>query len=180
MEKYSRDVIVMGLDSQNELWVNAEWQDRPELGPWLTSDGRDVIDLVEEHQLDEIGFPIWFERSPYSRDRERPRADVLWAGGMAYKLVSETFAKALEELGVTGFSTYEVDFRDRKGSPIHGYVGLLEDLTGESELTTPHLQEQRRGFSLLTSQRVLDGLHAAGVTRFRYEAYHPEEFEPQS
>ena len=165
---------IFGCYAQSELWASLNWVGKPELGPWLTESGEDIIDLVEQGRCEEIGFATWFAPGPSSRDTKRPRADFLWAGGLAYKIVSAQFAETLIMLGVSGLEVQPADLRTRKGEAIKGYVQLFEDLTGESEVTTPFWQNQTRATSLLVTKRIVDGLRDAGVTRFKVEK-HPVE-----
>lgn len=149
-----------GLWRTRDMWVSPEWEGRPHFGPHLLPDGRDIVGLIADGDLDELPFPVSFR--PFNSGKRL--GDMLWAGGLATKLVSRRFVKVLEQIGATGYRTYEVTFTDRTRNPIDGYIGIAS--TGsDPELDITHFAGfQNTG--LFVKRHVLDALLAAGVDRF--------------
>jgi hypothetical protein len=156
-----------------DLWVAPEWQGMPRFGPHLLPDGRDILDLIERGDIEELGFDVWFRQVEGSRGQRF--GDLLWAGGLATKVVSRRFVDALEDLGVAGHvRTYPVRMFDRKMRPIEkDYVGLVEPTGGDGEIHAAHPTLRNTG--LVVSARVFEGLQERGVTDYRAEPYVPFE-----
>ena len=167
---------IRGKSGLRNLWAHAEGPGQPEYGPWTLPDGTDVDDEIAYGRIEKLPFPVTFVRGKPSRGERR--GDVLWAGGLAYTLVSDRFIKVLVELEVPGLTTYPVDFydRDRAKTPIHGYVGLVPDLTWAGPVRSSF--KDGLGFSLLIRGDVLQGLLDRGVDQFDYKIYE-EPGEPE-
>ena len=166
--------LIWGPWARSELWVAPEWEGRPELGPWLTEDGRRITEVIAEGKADTLGFPVWFEQSQNCRDTKWPRSDMLWNEGSPAKVVSERFVQTLTDLGATGFSAYPVEVRTRKGEAVEGYVGLVSDTTGTTDVTTPGWEDGLQSFGVLVTEKILAGLLEAGL-RIDWEPDEPDE-----
>lgn len=151
-----------------DLWVVPTWEGKPMMGPWKTSDGRRIVEVIADGNADTLGFAVWFEQLPDSRGTRR--GDILWSGGLPHGLVSTRFVDALQDLGVTGWSTYDVTIKDTQGQSIRGYVGLVADVTGTSELVSRAWKAGRQKPVYLATQRVAEGLAAVGVGGLYQEA----------
>ncbi|MDK8347520.1 hypothetical protein QP868_10940 [Brevibacterium sp. UMB1308A] len=150
------------LSTQRDFWAVPMWEGKPELGSPTLEDGREVKNVIADGKLDEIPFPIWFERSTYSRGKRR--GDILWGGPPT--LVSRRFAQAVEELGVTGCSTYEVDLYSLNEGKVEGYIGFAENTRGTSEISSYAWLEKHHSYAWIISERVLTGLHERGIDMF--------------
>jgi hypothetical protein len=86
-------------------------------------------------------------------DRGATLYDVIWTTNAAPVIISDRAARLLEENQVSGWSTYEVDLRDRDGDVIDGYSGLSvlgrcgpirDDLSPSIEAVYPGGRTKRR------------------------------------
>lgn len=102
-----------------DLWVTCLWDGKDGQGPWVLPDGRDVEVLVYGGRAAELPFPVWFE--PF--DSASRLSSMLWTGARG-TVASTVVVAALESIGATGYSTYEIDLRDASGRAVPGYVGL--------------------------------------------------------
>lgn len=151
---------VQGLSSEKDLWVVPTGESRPEMGCWTTEDGRDVMEVVGSGQADALTFAVWFEQSPDGGDR---RGDMLWTQGAPMSIVSEAFVEGLRTLGVEGWDTYPVDIRGRDGEAVSGYVGLVPDATGTSEVVVGSWPSTKPFWSLTVTDDVCLSLHEMGL-----------------
>lgn len=124
---------IQGLSSERDLWVVPQGPTRPELGPWVATDGRRVWDLVATGRASELPFPVWMEQPDAGGDR---RGDMLWTQGVPITVVSDDFVKSLKILGVPGWQTFHLDVSDLSGQDVPGYCGLIPDATGTSNLVS--------------------------------------------
>lgn len=138
------------------------WEGKPELSAPTLEDGREVKNVIADGKRAVIPFPIWFERSTYSRGKRR--GDILWGGPPT--LVSRRFAQAVEELGVTGCSTYEVDLYSLNEGKVEGYIGFAENTRGTSEIRSYAWPEKHHSYAWIISERVPTGLHERGIDMF--------------
>lgn len=154
-----------------DLWVSPEWEGKLRFGPYVLPDGRDIIDLVEAGEVDELDFDVWFRQSQGSRGERF--GDLLWTGGLAIKIASRRFVDALEELGVaSAVRIYPVRMFDRKMKPIEReYFGLAEPTGRDGEIHAAH--PTLRNSALVVSARVFEGLQVRGVTSYESEPYVP-------
>lgn len=91
--------------------------------------------------------------------------DVLWTTG-GLKLVSDRLARALADLGATGYHLFEVDLHGKDG-PIPGFHGFAA--TGSEDDDIWSWGRTRQHHLTIVSDRVLNGLIAADVTEFARE-----------
>lgn len=180
------DHVLEAYSGSRFAWAVPTWNG-PRAEPWMLpdppapfelADGRlisaaqEVLQLVEEGRLDEIPFPVWFERQSGTRF-----GDLLWSGGLSILLVSDRFVEVLRAVGADGWRTYPVNFRQRRGQPVEGFVGLLLDRGAGSVGPANPLHTD---WSIRVSAQVLAALRAAGVTAFRCRdlAAYLSEFGP--
>lgn len=115
-------VEVRPFSEERDLWVAPEGEGKPAFGPWLTEDGRRVVETIAEGRGEELPFPVWFEQTEGCTGRRR--GDLLWAGGLSISIASDRFIDTLTSVGARGWSTYPVTLRDRKGADISGSKDL--------------------------------------------------------
>lgn len=159
------NIGIWGKWAQRDLWAVLEWEGVDSVEGRVLADGTYPDDLAAKYGADSLPFRTWFRQTPECRNQRH--ADILWAGGLATKLVSRRFADRVSELGVTGCRTYEVELYDRRMRPIEGYVGFLEDRTGKDELTMR--APDWPTFTMVCSRRVLDGLLEVGIDQFEID-----------
>ncbi|MCT1687038.1 hypothetical protein, partial [Pseudoglutamicibacter cumminsii] len=58
---------------------------------------------------------------------------------------------------------YPVEVRTRKGEAVEGYVGLVSDTTGTTDVTTPGWEDGLQSFGVLVTEKILAGLLEAGL-----------------
>ncbi|UBH05375.1 hypothetical protein K8P10_000886 [Leucobacter sp. Psy1] len=156
---------IRGKWAQRDLWAAMEWEGQGTTDGDVLPDGTDPSGVVATYGPEAVPFPIWYRQSQYSRNQRQ--GDILWACGLANKLVSRRFADRVFELGVTGCRTYEVELYDRRMRPIEGYVGFVEDPSGEGELAMEARDWPTT--SMVCSRRVLDGLLEVGIDQFEID-----------
>ncbi len=153
--------------SAKDLWAIPKWEGQSELGPWLLPDGRDIIELIATGDVDELGFPIWFE--PYQSYRQA--GDLIWTTSWM-KLASERFVEVLRSVGATGFQTYETNLRTKRGEAIPGFVGLgVNSSSDDTDLSNPY---PAPSFSFRARPHVVDALKSAGVTELKIRPWREE------
>jgi hypothetical protein len=154
--------------SAKELWAVVKWEGQGDVGPWLLPDGREILDLIATGDVDELGFPIWFE--PYQSYRNA--GDLIWTTAWM-KLASQRFVDVLTSIKATGFQTYDANLRSKKGEPIPGFVGL--GVNSSSEDTDLSNQYPAPTFSFRARPRVVQALRTAGVTDLKIKPWRPED-----
>lgn len=167
-------VEISGMWSQQDLWVVPTGPTKTPVGQrWETEDGEWVYEVIGQGEGHRLPFETWFARDTGGRDKRR--GDMLWCSGLPISVVSERLVETLPTLGVTDFSTYEVDLRDLKGAPIPGYVGLLASTqrTETSELLAGPYRVGKHGSWIYATVRVLQGLVDAGAGLVRWSPAGP-------
>lgn len=154
-----------------DAWMVATGPGRPELGPWVLPDGRAVDDLIADGDVDQIPFDVCFEPSNYGKRY----GDLLWTGGMAYKLASQRFVEVLESIAATGYKTFPVRLRDNKKNIIDGYVGFATLKEPDEEDDIKPLNGAQMPWFLI-NQRVRDAIVEAGLERIAITPYDPDEY----
>lgn len=135
-------------------------------GALLTRDARRRFATASRNgELHLLPFTPLFERDPNASTGTK-RGDILWSGGLPITLVSRRFAEAIEDLGVTKYDLYDVDFVDFRGGRIEGYVGFAANLEGTSEVVTGTWHRGWRGMFTIASARVVKGLVERGIDGF--------------
>lgn len=152
----------------SDLWVVPQWAGKPELGPWVTDDGQRVVDVIADGRGESLPFRVWFEQSPNCKGSRR--GDILWVEGLPIGIVSDQFVEELDNLDVSGWSTYQVSIKDTAGHQIEGYRGFVADVTGDSEVISWAWKDGRQAPVYLAADHVADSLLAAGVDGFDREA----------
>lgn len=155
---------VRPFSEERDLWVAPEGEGKPAFGPWLTEDGRRVVETIAEGRGEELPFPVWFEQTEGCTGRRR--GDLLWAGGLSISIASDRFIDTLTSVGARGWSTYPVTLRDRKGAEISGYQGLVSDVTGTGDVVSLLWRKHSQKPVLLLTEDVARGLAEAGVDQF--------------
>ena len=150
--------------SAKDMWAVVKWEGQGDVGPWLLPDGREILDLVATGDVDELGFPIWFE--PYQSYRNA--GDLIWTTAWI-KLASQRFVDVLTSIKATGFQTYDANLRTNTGEPIPGFVGL--GVNSSSEGTDLSNQCPVPTFSFRARPHVVEALRAAVVTDYKIKPW---------
>ncbi|WP_327638665.1 hypothetical protein OHB24_09930 [Kribbella sp. NBC_00482] len=122
--------------------------------------GLEAYDLVADGDVERLGGVPRFVRSNSGRV-----GDLVWTTGSA-KIASPRFVDVLESIGATGYRTFPVDVRGRRGDVIiPGFVGLA--VLDDDQDKDLRFSNGVQFWSFLASDRVVDALRAADVTGFR-------------
>lgn len=159
-----------------DIWLTPKAESRPKIfgEPWLLADGEtNVYSFLEPWNVDQLRFPVWLAPDNYGKRF----GDLLWVGGMSVKPASLRMIDVLQNVGATGYDTFSLDIRDRRGEPIEGYVGFSTRPFPGSDIRHVHDYEHE-GFSFVAKGRVVDALHAAGVDKLDIEPYDPSAAPP--
>ncbi|GAB2616354.1 hypothetical protein [Kribbella endophytica] len=149
--------VLKARSGPGNLWVMRDHPGQPEYGDYLGADGESLYDLIADGRVEDLGFTPRFTRSNSGKP-----GDLLWTTGDMAKLASRRFVDVLEAVGATGYRTFPVEVRGKRGEPIGDYVGFaVLDADPEKDL---RFELWYQGWSFVASDRVADALKAAGVT----------------
>lgn len=144
----------------DNLWVLVQHPEADASGTVPSGVGREFWDLVSDGEIERLGFVPRFVRSNSGRV-----GDLVWTTGSA-KIASPRFVQVLESIGATGYRTFPIDVRGRRGDVIiPGFVGfaVLDDDPAKDLRFSNGVQF----WNFIASDRVVDALRTAGVTGFR-------------
>jgi hypothetical protein len=149
--------VLQARSGPDNLWVMRDHPGQPEYGDYLGPDGESLYELIANGQVDGLGFTPRFTRSNSGRS-----GDLVWTTGDFAKIASRRFVDVLESIGATGYRTFPVEVRGRRGDPIGEFAGLavLDDDPGKDL----RFELGYQGWSFIASDWVVDALRAAGVT----------------
>lgn len=141
---------VTALSAARDAWTDYVWDGKPDLGPYLLPDGRNILDEIREGRAGELPFPV--QARIYQGKRIN---DMLWTGGLGM-IASTALVAVLNDLGVAGYATYDLDVRNRDGSPLPGFVGFRTT----SDTLDTDITDLGRGGSYIfyTTDRVANAL----------------------
>lgn len=109
-----------------DLWVAPDGPTKPELGEWHDASGRQVQEV-----LDQVGPPgvsgVEWCFMPLRGHYGKRLVDALWQYGSGLKVYSEHLCAVMEASGAR-LQTWQADVRLRDGSPVPGYLAVLEEL----------------------------------------------------
>lgn len=156
---------IAAAGAAKDLWVDYTGPGAPQYGRWVTPGGLDVDAVLCERGPDALDVDIWWEES---RDHRGMRlTDFLWQTTMSgFKLVSRAMLEVLMCQGAHPM-VFDVDIRLRDGSPVEGYVGLLEETAEPAPVHS--LWRGKRSHSLVVSDEVLAACRTAGLSGLSVE-----------
>ncbi len=135
-------------------WAFPDNPGQPELGPFKDEQGRDIDQLIANGDVADLGFVPTFRKKHGSRF-----GDLLWTS-CEIKVASVAFINALS--GFSGWRSYPIQYLDRKGNAIEGYMGFaVEEGSGD---VFHSLGFQHWSFGI--SDEAMDSLRDHGVTGF--------------
>ncbi len=100
--------------------------------PELLSDYRARKEYLKVHNLQmalcygeygDLKFPIVY-RQPKDHNGNKKMRDVLNPGSIHLPLISDRLKNLLEESGITGWQSYQIELYDKKGNRVYGYNGF--------------------------------------------------------
>lgn len=138
-----------------------------ELDDWTENGGRYILDhLLRAEHHDYMVFPIEFLVT-----EGRILRDIIEIRCVSGFLISNRIKTIFEQYGLTGWKTYDVLIKDKKGDLIPGYYGF--QVTGKSPMIIPNHQAFYDFFrpeiwhvGIVCSQRVVDVLIANKIKDF--------------
>lgn len=154
------------VGATRDLWVAITGPTRPTLGAWRTPLGQ-----VVHHALGIEGPPAvrdveWYFM-PVQGHRGRRLGDALWQYGEALNVYSERMCAVLESCGAR-LQTWPADVRLRDGSPIEGYLSVLEETNAAGPVHS--MFRGRRAGRVVINEQVRDSLNDAGMTGLEFTA----------
>lgn len=159
--------LISPTGSSRCLWLDVTGDDKPDSGLWPCTDGRDVMEVLRTAGPRALGMDVWWMPPPGHRGKALP--DFVWQTSMlSLKIVSLRFADLIEDHGAK-LERFDLDLRsDRKGTPLNGYVGILEPL-GDGAAAAHSYWQTRRSHRLVVSDAIAAALAEAGMTGIRIE-----------
>ncbi len=157
---------------RNDVWLGVNGLGKPKIvgEPWYMPDGvTSVYPFIEDWRPEELPFPVWL--APYNGGKTF--GDMLWAGGMALKIVSTRFIEALRAAEISDYRTFDVEVRDHAGSRVEGYTGFATDPSTGSDIQNLYGQTYQH-YAFIATQRVVEALRDHGVDQLDISPYTPD------
>lgn len=148
-----------------DLWLDPTGPNCPEYGPWLTSGGDDVWQLLDSSGPGAVDLELWWQ--PPHDHRGTRLVDFVWQTSMSHlKVVSVRLRDLLVDHGAR-LQSFDLDIRWSDQSPIPGYVGILEELGKAGPAHS--LRRKRRSHRFVISQDIRSAIESAGLTGLEIE-----------
>ena len=132
----------------------------PEYGVWTTPSGEAVHEVLATEGPPGVRDVEWYFVPPREHYGKR-LVDALWQGGDGLKVYSERMCTVLESCGAR-LQTWPADIRLRNGTPIEGYLSVLEEADAPAPVHS--LFRGLRTSRVMISAEVRQALHDAGMT----------------
>lgn len=155
--------LLQARSTTRDVWVRQHHDGRFVRGQWQLPDGSDIRDLIADGDTARLGFVPRFVRE----NRGTRIGDLLWTTGHS-KIASRRFVDTLESIGATGYRTCPVEVLRRDGSSLGDFVGFA--VLGGDPAHDLRFSNGFQSFRFRASARIVDALHAAGVTDLSIEA----------
>jgi len=152
--------VMCAAAATRDLWVTIGGPTAPEYGVWHAPSGKDVqMDLGSEGPP---GFPdVEWYFSPLKGHRGKRLNDALWQYGFGLKVYSERMCAVMEACGAR-LQTWPADVRFRDGSPVEGYLSVLEEVDAPGPVHS--MWRGRRTGRVAINEEVRQALVDAGMT----------------
>ena len=143
-----------------DLWVSLAGPSAPEYGVWCTPSGEPVHEILASEGPPGVHDVEWYLMPPREHYGKR-LIDAVWQGGDGLKVYSERMCAVLESCGAR-LQTWPADVRYRNGSPVEGYLSVLEEVDAPGPVHS--MYRGRRTGRVTISGEVRKALHDAGMT----------------
>ena len=143
-----------------DLWVRLAGPTAPEYGVWKTPSGKPVHEILATEGPPGVQDVEWYFM-PYRDHYGKRFVDAVWQYGDGLKVYSERMCAVLESCGAR-LQTWPADVRFRDGSPVKGYLSVLEAVDAPEPVHS--LRRGRRTGRVVISGEVRKALLAAGMT----------------
>lgn len=108
-----------------DLWAWPTGPTAPQYGRWITPSGKDVERTLASEGPPGVDVEWWFGQP--SEHRGTRDVDMVWQSGIGLKLLSQRLVELLQDHDAR-LQTFPADVRLRNGTPVPGYVAVLESI----------------------------------------------------
>jgi hypothetical protein len=143
-----------------DLWVSLAGPTAPEYGVWTAPSGKAVHEILATEGPPGVQDVEWYFMSLSGHYGKR-LVDALWQYGDGLKVYSERMCAVLESCGAR-LQTWPADVRYRNGSPVEGYLSVLEEVDAPGPVHS--MYRGRRTGRVAISGEVRKALRDAGMT----------------
>ena len=143
-----------------DLWVSLAGPTAPEHGVWTTPGGEPVHEVLATEGPPGVQDVEWFFM-PLPGHYGKRLVDAVWQYGDGLKVYSERMCAVLESCGAR-LQTWPADVRLRDGSPVGGYLSVLEEVGAPGPVHS--VFRGRRTGRVVISGEVREALRDAGMT----------------
>lgn len=152
--------------ARRHLWLTITGPGKPEYGRWKTPLGRDVTNTLARKGPPGVTVEWWFQQNPANPGKTL--VDVVWQDGEGLKVYSERLCSLLADQGAE-LSTFPIDVRYNDGSPIAGYLGVLEETKKPGPVHS--MKRGQRTGSVAVSEQVRQSMLDARITGAEFEPF---------
>ncbi len=143
-----------------DLWVSIKGPTAPDYGVWYAPSGKNVKATLGIEGPPGVRDVEWYFIQP--RDHRGKRlVDALWQYGFGLKVYSERMCAAMESCGAR-LQTWPADVRFKDGSPVEGYLSVLEDVAAPGPVHS--MWRGRRAGRVAINEEVRQALIDGGMT----------------
>lgn len=143
-----------------DLWVALAGPTKPEYGVWKAPGGEPVREILATEGPPGVQDVEWYFM-PYRDHYGKRLVDAVWQYGYGLKVYSERMCAVLESCGAR-LQTWPADVRLRDGSPVEGYLSVLEEVDAPGPVHS--MFQGRRTGQVAISGEVREALRDAGMT----------------
>ncbi|HSF36667.1 MAG TPA: hypothetical protein VLA70_11155 [Nocardioides sp.] len=148
-----------------DLWVAIDGPTKPEYGVWWSSSGQDITEVLGADGPPAITDVEWYFR-PMREHYGKRLPDALWQYGRGLKVYSERLCEVMQTHGA-GLQTWPADVRHRDGTPVPGYLAVLEEVEAVAPVHS-HLRHRRSG-RVVVDATVKEAVVRAGLIGLEIE-----------
>lgn len=143
-----------------DLWVAIAGQSAPRYGVWRTAGGKPVHEILATEGPPGVPDVEWYFM-PLSGHYGKRSVDAVWQYDDGLKVYSKRMCAVLESCGAR-LRTWPADVRLRTGSPVEGYLSVLEEVDAPGPVHS--MFRGRRTGRVVISAEVRQALRDAGMT----------------
>ncbi|RYB96673.1 hypothetical protein EUA06_03685 [Nocardioides glacieisoli] len=143
-----------------DLWVSLAGPTAPEYGVWTAPSGKALHEALATEGPPGVHDVEWYFM-PQREHYGKRLVDALWQGGDGLKVYSERMCAVLESCSAR-LQTWPADIRHRNGSPVDGYLSVLEEVDSPGPVHS--VFRGRRVGRVTISGEVRTALLHAGMT----------------
>lgn len=151
--------------ASRDLWVADAGPAKPEYGIWYAPSGKAVHEALGDEGPPGVEDVEWYFQ-PLRGHRGKRLVDALWQYQLGLKVYSERMCAVMQSCGAR-LQTWPADVRYRDGSPVEGYLSVLEEVDAPGPVHS--MWRGRRTGRVAINDDVRRALVDAGMTGLEIE-----------